>query len=244
MNKKVLLITGASSDIGIELIKQEYQNFDIILAHYTSNDTELNNLKKKLGEKIILFQSDFLIKEDTYKLVEEIKRKGYIPTHIVHLSAGKFENMKFHKLSWDKFEKDINIALRSITIILNEFLPIMSKNKYGKVIMMLTSCTLNIPPKYLSSYVTSKYALLGLLKSLSNEYSGKGITINGVSPSMIETKFLDNIPSIVIEQNAQNSPTGKNLTVNDVVPTIQFLLSDNSNCITGINIPVTNGNIM
>ena len=61
---------------------------------------------------------------------------------------------------------------------------------------MLTSCTTNIPPKYLASYVTSKYALLGLVKALSNEYADKGIRINGISPSMIETKFLENIPLI------------------------------------------------
>ena len=88
-----------------------------------------------------------------------------------------------------KFQNDIDIALRSLVIILNSFISDMTKAKFGKIVVMLTSCTTNIPPKYLASYVTSKYALLGLVKSLANEYADKGIRINGVSPSMIFTKY-------------------------------------------------------
>ncbi len=244
MNEKILLVIGASSDVGISLIKKVQKDYSYILAHYTKENEKLSSLKEELGEKLLLFSCDFLEEESIYQFIENIKESGKIPTHIVHLSANKVENMKFHKVKWDKFDKDLKIGLRSLVIILNEFLPIMSKNKYGKVVVMLTSYTLNIPPKYLSSYVTSKYALLGLVKALSAEYAGKGITINGVSPSMIETKFLNSIPSLVVEQNAMNSPTGKNLTVDEVIPTFEFLLSDDANCITGQNIAITNGNIM
>ena len=167
-----------------------------------------------------------------------------VPTHIVHLPAGKFENIKFNKITWEKFQTDINIALRSLVIILNGFLPIMSKNKFGRIVVMLTSCTTNIPPKYLSSYVTSKYALLGLVKALSTEYADKGIRINGVSPTMIETTFLQNVPELLVQQNAMNSPTGANLTVEEVLPLIEFLLHDSAGSITGQNIAITNGNIM
>ena len=244
MSEKVLLITGASSDIGVNLIKKINKEYDFIIAHHNGDKKNLTELKEKLGKKIILIQGNFMNEQDTYKFVEEIKNTGKIPTHIVHLPAGKCENMKFHKITWEKFQQDINIALRSLVIILKEFLPQMAKNKYGKVVVMLTSYTTNIPPKYLASYVTSKYALLGLVKALANEYSDKGIKINGISPSMIETKFLKDIPELIVKQNAMNSPTGSNLIVEDVIPTFEFLLSDHSNSITGQNIAITNGNIM
>ena len=182
--------------------------------------------------------------KSTYEFVEKVKSIEKIPTHIVHLPASKCENIKFSKLTWDKFQQEINISLRSLVVILNYFLPLMAKNNYGKVEIMLTSYTTNIPPKYLASYVTIKYALLGLIKALSSEYSNKGIRINGVSPSMIETKFLENIPELVVKQNALNSVTGKNLTLEEVIPTFEFLLSDKSDCITGQNIAITNGNIL
>ena len=61
---------------------------------------------------------------------------------------------------------------------------------------------------------------------------------------MIETKFLKNIPELVVQQNALNSPTGENLKVKNVVPIFEFLLSSDGDSITGQNIAITNGNIM
>lgn len=48
----------------------------------------------------------------------------------------------------------------------------------------------------------TKYALLGLLRTLSVEYEKKGIMINGISPGMMETKFLDGISRLVVEKFA------------------------------------------
>ncbi len=244
MTEKILLVTGASSDIGISLIKKISDGYDYIIAHYNRESEKLIELKKDLGEKLIPLKGDFKDENKTYDFVNSIKELNLIPTDIVHLPAGLVQNVKFSKLNWEDFKNDIDISLRSLVIILNNFLPIMAKNKYGKVIVMLTSYTKNIPPKYLANYVTSKYALLGLVKALANEYADKNIRINGVSPSMIETKFLKNIPELVVKQNALNSPTSKNLDVKDVIPIFEFLLSDGAACITGQNIAITNGNIM
>ena len=54
MENKILLITGASSDVGIELIKKVINKFDFILAHYVKDDAKLLELKKKFRDKIIL----------------------------------------------------------------------------------------------------------------------------------------------------------------------------------------------
>jgi len=76
---------------------------------------------------------------------------------------------------------------------------------------------------------------------LAAEYSDKGITVNGISPEMIETKFLSDLPTFVVEKNAIDSPLGRNLTVQDVVPMIEFLLSDSAIAITGQNLAITGG---
>lgn len=170
-----------------------------------------------------------------------IEEKGIVPSHIVHISAQRTINQRFHKTEWNEYEKAMETALRSVIMILNCFLPYMKKEKYGKILFMLTSYTLNNPPKHQAAYVVTKYALLGLMKSLSVEYADKGIMVNGVSPDMIETKFLKDIPDLVIRQNAERSPLKRNLTIEDVVPTFDFLLSDAADTITGQNIGITGG---
>lgn len=106
---------------------------------------------------------------------------------------------------------------------------------------MLTSCTENVPPKYLSPYVTVKYALLGLMKSLAAEYAEKGITVNGVSPDMMETRFLSEVSDIIVEKSAMTSPLGRNLTVQDAVPAFEYLLSDAAAAMTGQNLVISGG---
>jgi 3-oxoacyl-[acyl-carrier protein] reductase len=89
--------------------------------------------------------------------------------------------------------------------------------------------------------VTGKYAALGLMKCLAAEYASYGIRINAVSPSMMETKFLSDLPSSVIELSAERNPQHRNARTSDVIPAIEFLLSDETGFITGVNLPVTGG---
>lgn len=88
------------------------------------------------------------------------------------------------------FSDEDSVAAMIEAIKADGRIPNMAKKKYGRIVFMLTSCTINNPPKYQSSYVTVKYALLGLMKALAVEYADRGITVNGVSPDMMETKFF------------------------------------------------------
>lgn len=238
---RILLMLGASSDVGCELIKRNADKYDVILAHYCHSAERLEALQQEMGEKIQLFQADFLEPESVSGMIEEIRQRELCPTHIVHLSAPKFYNVKFGKSTWEQFDEELQTSLRSIVEIAKAFIPVMAKAKYGRVVFMLTSCVQNTPPKYLSPYVTAKYALLGLMKSLAVEYADKGITVNGVSPDMIETRFLSDISDIIVQKSAMDSPIGRNLTVDDVIPAFEYLLSDEAAAITGQNIAITGG---
>lgn len=241
MNKKILFIAGASSDVGTGLIKNCYMNYDLIYAHYNRTSAGLEEIKEQLGGRLKLFKADLLKMDETLELIEEIKKTGEMPTHFLHLPSAKYENYKFKKAKWDRFENDINIQLRSAVVLLNALLPEMSKNRYGKIVLMLSSVISDNAPKYLSSYVTVKYALLGLMKSLASEYADKSICINGISPCMMETKLLSEVSDIVIQQNAGSNPAGRNACVDDVIPAIEFLLSQDSDFITGQNIVISGG---
>lgn len=236
---KVLLITGASSDIGCAAIDKLVDNYSKIVAHYCHMNDKLEKIKERLGEKIILVQADFSNEGSTNEFINCIKALNLEIDHVLHLPAQKVQNVKFLKCQWESYEREINISCKSIIEILRVCMPAMTKRKYGKVIIMLTSYTVSEPPKYLGSYVPIKYMLLGLLKSLAVEYADKGITINGISPEMMETKFLSEISDLVVEKNALNSPAGRNMVVEEIIPSIEFLFSEGADMITGQNIAIT-----
>ncbi len=238
-DNKILFVTGASSELGMALIDQVADNYDIIVAHYRSSVDRLLPLEEKLGDKLMLVQADFSDAVSVRSMLDFMEEREIHPDHVVHLAALPMENKHFKKQSWLNFAENIETDLRPIVEILGDFLPYMSKQKYGKIVFMLTSCTVGMPPKFTTVYTTAKYALLGLMKSLSVEYADKGITVNGVSPEMIETRFLKDLPDLIKEMNANEMPMGANLTVQQVVPTLAFLLSDGADMISGQNIAIT-----
>lgn len=238
---KTLFVLGASSDIGCGLIEAVADRYDTILGHYCHGNDRLDDLSRRLGGRLTLLQADFSDMDSVARMTDHIKEQGWKPDHIVHFSAPRCRNVKFIKCGWDDFGAGLDTSLEAPVRILQAFLPDMVKQKYGKIIFMLTAYVDGKPPKFMSPYVTVKYALLGLMRSLAAEYADKGITVNGVSPEMMETKFLQDIPELVIRQNAAGSPLGRNLTVHDVIPAFSYLLSEAADCVTGQNLVITGG---
>lgn len=239
--KKVLLVTGASSDVGSALIADISHRYDAIWAHYCSSPGKIEEMQISHGWKILPVKANFSSEESTAGMIRQIMESGRIPDHIVHLSALKTVNKKFPKFTWKDYQNGIDTSLRSIVMIAEAFLPQMAKQHYGRIVFMLTSYLLGVPPKFQSPYITVKYAQYGLMKNLAAEYADKGITVNAVSPDMIETKFLADIPELVIEQNAVRSPLKRNLGTGDVIPAFRYLLSDEAEAVTGQNLGVTGG---
>lgn len=238
---KVLLVLGASSDIGRRLIAECHSQYAQVLCHYRTSDDFLQQLAAQGADNLRGYRADLADVEDTRRLIQQIKDDGIAPDHILHLSAVPAAPVHFAKDDWSSFETMLAVSLRAAVLTAQAFIPAMAKQKYGKLVFMLTAYVQNVPPKYLAAYVSSKYALLGLMKSLAAEYAEKGIQVNGVSPEMIETKFLSGMSEYIVQANAQKSPRGRNLLVEEVTPTLRFLLSEASDGITGENIVITGG---
>lgn len=248
MENKVYLIIGASSDIGTSYIKsldaqlvRELKSATVI-AHYAKNETQLVELQEQLSAvELYMLQADLSKDEDIQKLIESIKEICVCPDFILHMPASKLKYNRLKQISWDNVKRDMEIQVHSLAEVGKAFLPLMSKRGNGKVAVMLTSCTLGMPPKFMSEYVVVKYALLGLMKSMAAEYADKGIHINGISPNMVETKFLEGIDEKIIAINRENCAMKRNVSVEEVVKAIQFLLSEGSDYMNGVNLNLSGG---
>lgn len=238
------LILGASSEVVIKFIlRHEWNETDEIFAQYFRHKNDLEELQKKIPAKMKLFKVDFQSETETENFADILKAENFVPTHILHAPAVPIENKRFTDFDWKNFENQINVQCRSLTIILNRLIKSMSKAKFGKIILILSSVSINIPPKYLSAYVTAKYALMGLGKSLAAEYAPKNIQVNMISPSMMDTKFLKNLHELTVQQSAEANPMKRSSSPEEVANLIEFLFSDSNSFITGANIPITGGEV-
>lgn len=252
MKQMVYIITGASSDIGIAFLKsileelnQCMENNIKIICQYHTHFLELAELQQSFpNADIQLCKCDLSSVEETENWIAQIKESGIVPSHILHLAASPFQYMRLKQFDWDRTNLELNIQVCSFAQLLKAFLPAMKKEKYGKIAVMLTSYTLGVPPKYMSDYIITKYALLGLMKSAASEYSGTGVTINGLSPNMIETKFLSDIDKKIIDMTADSSSMRRNVNIQEVVAGLKFLLSDASSYMNGVNLNMSGGDKM
>jgi 3-oxoacyl-[acyl-carrier protein] reductase len=233
---KILLLTGASSDIGLSLIRRLAARYDAVLAHYGRSEARILALREELGEKIVPLGADFSKADETSALAESIVGQGWAPEHFVHLPALPFANGRIAKTGWPEYAAQLDVQLRSAVVLCRALLPAMAEQKRGKILFMLTdNVAKSVPVKYAAAYTTAKYALLGFMKCLSAEYADKGIAVNAVSTSMIDTRFNAGHPELVREMNAEASPLKRNLAVQDVVPAFEFLLSPGADAIRGQN---------
>jgi 3-oxoacyl-[acyl-carrier protein] reductase len=252
MREKVLLITGASSDLGIALVRElvgsEWSHDGVIIAHVHSGTDRIVELARELpqlGARLRVLRADFAVDADVSSFVERVKSEYGCPTHLVHLSAPALRLVKIPQVNWDACARELKIQVGSLSAMLAAFLPVMGRLPVcAKVVVMLSSVTLGVPPKYMSEYVTAKYALLGMFRAAAAEYADKPICINAVSPSMIETRFLEQLPPKLIEMVGASNPARRNATPADVVPLVRFLLSPQSDYLRGVNVPVTAGSFV
>jgi 2-hydroxycyclohexanecarboxyl-CoA dehydrogenase len=97
-------------------------------------------------------------------------------------------------------------------------------------------------------YASSKGAVITLTKALAKEYGRRGITVNNIAPSLIETPMQQdaqaagNIPST--EAMAARSLLGRLGTVDEVAATCAFLCSDSAGYLTGQVIGVNGGSVL
>ena len=237
------LITGATSDVGIALLER-------LLAHNPGSKavaqgwgdmSGLAPLQQQYPGQITLLEADLTSPQAVSAFVQEVETHVECPTHIIHLPALRALNTKFKKFDEDRLWLDMQVQIGSAVALCKTFLPKMAKQKKGRVLFMLTSYVIGIPPKNMAAYVTAKEALYGLAKSLSADYAAFGVTVNCVSPSMMETKFLAETPDLIVQAAAEAHPLKRNATPADVVPAMEFLLGEEAAFITGINLPITGG---
>jgi 3-oxoacyl-[acyl-carrier protein] reductase len=243
MSVEPILITGASSDIGCALIRQLLARQDPprILAHYFSSAEKLQSLQVEFGDALQLLRADFAAPASVLNMADRIAAEYGTPAAIVHLPALRLSYERFTKFKWERFETDLAVQVQAAVVLLQRFLPRMVKLPRARVVFMLSSVVHGLPPKFMSMYTTIKYTQLGLMRALAAEYAATPVRINAISPSMVETRFLQDIAEVAIQVSASANPLGRNATPADLMGAIELLLSPASDYIHGIAIPIAAG---
>ena len=241
LEKKNIIVTGASGGIGNAIIKKLSEAGANILASGTRIE-KLEELKKNFeGIKIKKFdisQSD-KIEEFIENATTEL---GGSLDGIVN-NAGITQDNLAIRMSLDEWQKVININLTS-TFLMSKFaIKKMLKNKSGKIVN-ITSVVGHTGNLGQANYTASKAGIVAMSKSLAIEYAKKNININCISPGFIKTAMTDKIDDKFKEVIISKIPSARLGEPDDIANAVLFLSSEQSNYINGETLHVNGGMYM
>ena len=167
----------------------------------------------------------------------------YGALHVAVNSAGVSEDLAdFAELPWAQWERTIDVNLSGTFRSLQAEIPAILASGGGAIVNVSSVAGLIGFPGN-PSYVASKHGVVGLTKTAALEFARKGIRVNAVCPSMVETPMLAAFTGdeATMKAMARMSPMGRLATAAEVAATIVWLCSDAASYVTGQAIAVDAG---
>jgi len=242
MNKKAVIITGASGGIGACIAETlAGEGYDIIIT-YKSSSEKAEIVAEKCREKgadVLCVKSE----ASDYKFCEEAVKKAVEKFGGIYglvNNAGIIKDALLMRMSEEQFDDVIAVNLKSVFNMSRLAVPYLVKAREGRIVN-ISSVVGIYGNAGQTNYAASKAGMIGFTKSLAKEVGGRGITVNAVAPGYIETDMTANLPENAVEE-LKSRITLKSLgTPKDVANAVSFLISEKASYITGHVLSVDGG---
>jgi 3-oxoacyl-[acyl-carrier protein] reductase len=235
---KVALIIGAARGIGAGIAQRFHEEG----AHVVIGDSEAEAgqaMATKLAGKFVL--TDISKKADAERAVQTAL-DAFGDLHIVIQNAGIYPWQLIENTEPEEWDAVLGVNLRGTFLLARAALPHMKAKKYGRMIFTSSITGPRVTSPGHGHYSASKAGINGFIKSAALEFSGYGITVNGVEPGNILTEGIQLHRSAEFIKTMEDAiPLGRLGTPRDIANATLFLASDEASYITGTTIVVDGG---
>ena len=241
LNKKLVLVTGASRGIG-RAIALTLGNAGATVIGTATSDEGASNITKIFTENNILGEGMMLNVTNNEQISDLLKNitADYGSVDILVNNAGITRDNILIRMKEDEWDDIINTNLSSVYKMSKVVLRGMIKKRSGRIIS-ITSVVGAMGNAGQSNYAAAKAGMIGFTKSLAREVGVRGVTVNAVAPGFIKTDMTDNLPNDQKEALASQIPLGRLGTANEVANAVLFLAGDGGSYITGQTLHVNGG---
>lgn len=183
-----------------------------------------------------------------------VAQAGFGPIHVLVNNAGQASSAPFLKADAALFERMWSVNLMGVVHCIQAALPDMLAAKQGRIINVASTAGL-VGYAYVSAYVASKHAVIGLTRSLALELATKGITVNAVCPGYTETDIVKDAVTNIMEKTgrtevearadlAKGNPMKRLVLPHEVADAVLWLAGAGAASVTGQAIAVCGGELM
>lgn len=243
--EKVIIVTGSSSGIGLEVAKTYLQKgFKVASCSEKelSQCKSCQDLKAAYGNKYFYQKMDATNLEDISSFVKAVyEHFGRIDVLVSNAGCNVFKGIS---CSAEDFEHNFKLNLRSHWFIAKECRPYLEKN--GGVVLVMTSNHAFSTMPMCSPYNIAKRALMSLVQSITIEWAPK-VRAVAIAPGFIDTEgnqaWFDSHedPLKARSDTIKLHPVGRIGTPHDIAMLCCFLSSDEASFIAGTTILIDGG---
>jgi 3-oxoacyl-[acyl-carrier protein] reductase len=242
-----VLITGASGDIGLALTQLFLAADAKVVGHYFSSQERLLQLKQRPDEQrnsLELIRGDLTTDEGVGRFLAEATSRFSEVDVIVNIASPNMNRLNVDEISWKDISNNFRSQIEVPIELAKIYLPKMKSKSFGRIIGVSTQIAHGTPRAGQLQYILGKNGQEALMRQIAVEYGAYGITANCVAPGMTDTGFIADLSERARILEAQNTPTKRLATVDDVAETILYLASQKSGQVNGQTIHISGGAVM
>jgi len=243
----VAIITGASRGIGAAIAETlAEKGFDLVLV-YRSGKEAAEAVKTRCEEirsgiRVVIAGADVSMEADCQHIFD-VTKEAFGRVDVLVNNAGQTKDGLTMRMSLDQFTSVIDINLTSAFMLSKLCLPLMSRQRKGRIINM-SSIAGVYGNAGQANYSASKAGMIGLTKSLAREMGSRNITVNAVAPGFIETDMTASLSEDLKKAAAARIPLGRLGQAKEVASVVAFLASDEASYVTGQVVEVSGGLVL
>lgn len=232
-NQKKVLILGASSDIGICVIKELLNNNFYVMAHFHKNSKSLKTFKKNK-----YFNSFSL---DLSKQIKNSQIKKISKNYDIFINlTGLINNVSFQNFNYENLNKILLANYINPLLILRHIFPGMIKKKWGRILMSSSIGVKFGGSKNTFAYSISKHLNEFIPSYFKNFYKNE-IFYNSLRIGTTNTKIHKKIKNKNLSKRVKLIPVKKMANPEDIASYILFICSEKNKFITGSVLTIAGG---
>ena len=241
LDKKTVLITGASGGIGGEIARTLHRAGATVALSGT-RIAPLRALSTELGDRAHVLPCDLSDLDE----VTALPKQAYEAMGSVDIlinNAGVTRDNLLMRMSDDEWASVLAINLTSTMRLCKGVLRGMMKARWGRIVNISSIVGATGNPGQ-ANYAASKAGLVAMSKSLAYEVATRGITVNCLAPGFIATAMTEKLTDEQKKGILTQIPTGRMGTATEIGAAALYLSSDESAYTTGTTLHVNGGMAM
>jgi len=236
---KVAVITGGAGGIGMAAGKLfAAEGADVLLADL--NESALQDAVQSIGSNRVSYFVVDVTKAGDNEAMIACAEERYGGVDVMLANAG-IEGELAPIVDYDEasFDQVLGVNVKGVFLGLKSSIPALARRGGGSIVITSSVAGVSGGPG-MSAYVTSKHAVIGLMRSAARECAGQNIRVNTVNPSPVETRMMRSIEDMMPGESEQAKevmqariPLQRYGEPEEIAKVMLFLASDDSSWVTG-----------